>query len=86
MRYLISFGVYLAVAIMTASLAGRLRQQLDRVKSREATTNALYELSRQITAITDLDTLLDNMTSQISIMIGSPAAIYLPDQQGELKL
>ncbi|WP_260989972.1 DUF4118 domain-containing protein [Paenibacillus xylanexedens] len=86
LRYLISFGVYLAVAIMTASLAGRLRQQLDRVKSREATTNALYDLSRQITAITDLDALLDNMTSQISLMLESPAAIYLPDQQGELKL
>ncbi|MDP9701969.1 DUF4118 domain-containing protein [Paenibacillus polysaccharolyticus] len=86
LRYLISFGVYLAVAVMTASLAGRLRQQLDRVKSREATTNALYDLSRQITAITNLDTLLDNMTSQISLMLGSPAAIYLPDQQGELKL
>nr|WP_261771706.1 DUF4118 domain-containing protein [Paenibacillus xylanexedens] len=86
LRYLISFGVYLAVAVMTASLAGRLRQQLDRVKSREATTNSLYDLSRQITAITNLDTLLDNMTSQIALMLGSPAAIYLPDQQGELKL
>lgn len=86
LRYLISFGVYLAVAIMTASLAGRLRQQLDRVKSREATTNALYDLSRQITAITDLNALLDNMTSQISLMLRSPAAMYLPDQQGELKL
>ncbi|WP_342553792.1 ATP-binding protein [Paenibacillus sp. FSL R7-0652] len=86
LQYLISFAVYLAVAVMTASLAGRLRHQLERVKSREAVTNALYDLSRQITAITDLDTLLDNMTRQISLMIGSPAAIYLPDQQGELKL
>lgn len=86
LRYLISFGVYLAVAIMTASLAGRLHQQLDRVKSREATTNALYDLSRQITAITDLNALLDNMTSRISLMLGSPAAIYLPDHQGELRL
>ncbi|WP_427181025.1 ATP-binding protein [Paenibacillus sp. TC-CSREp1] len=86
LRYLISFVVYLAVAIMTASLAGRLRQQLDRVKSREATTNALYDLSRQITAISDLDTLLDNMTSHISRMLGSTAVMYLPDSQGELKL
>ncbi|WP_248064301.1 ATP-binding protein [Paenibacillus silvae] len=86
LRYLISFVVYLAVAIMTASLAGRLRQQLDRVKSREATTNALYDLSRQITAISDLDALLDNMTSHISLMLGSTAVMYLPDSQGELKL
>ncbi|PYE44392.1 two-component system sensor histidine kinase KdpD [Paenibacillus barcinonensis] len=86
LRYLISFVVYLAVAIMTASLAGRLRQQLDRVESREATTKALYDLSRQITAISDLDTLLDNMTSHISRMLGNPAVIYLPDSQGELKL
>lgn len=82
LRYLISFVVYLAVAILTASLAGRLRQQLEMVKAREATTNSLYALSRQMTAITDLNTLLVNIATQVSLTLGKPAAVYLPDGQG----
>ncbi|WFR63511.1 hypothetical protein P9222_04030 [Paenibacillus amylolyticus] len=84
MRYLISFVVYLAVAILTASLAGRLRQQLEMVKAREATTNSLYALSRQMTAITDLNTLQVNIATQVSLTLGKPAAVYLPDEQGDL--
>lgn len=84
LRYLISFVVYLAVAILTASLAGRLRQQLEMVKSREATTNSLYALSRQMTAITDLNTLLVNIATQVSLTLGKPTAVYLPDKQGDL--
>lgn len=84
LRYLISFVVYLAVAILTASLAGRLRQQLEMVKAREATTNSLYALSRQMTAITDLNTLLVNIATQVSLTLGKPAAVYLPDGQGDL--
>lgn len=84
LRYLISFVVYLAVAILTASLAGRLRQQLEMVKAREATTNSLYALSRQMTAITDLNTLLVNIATQVSLTLGKPTAVYLPDKQGDL--
>lgn len=84
LRYLISFAVYLAVAILTASLAGRLRQQLERVKAREATTNSLYALSRQMTAITDLNTLQVNIATQVSLTLAKPAAVYLPDGQGDL--
>lgn len=84
LRYLISFVVYLAVAILTASLAGRLRQQLEMVKARESTTNSLYALSRQMTAITDLNTLLVNIATQVSLTLGKPAAVYLPDEQGDL--
>ncbi|WP_458463839.1 ATP-binding protein [Paenibacillus sp.] len=86
LRYLISFVVYLAVAILTASLAGRLRQQLEMVKAREATTNSLYALSRQMTAITDLNTLLVNIATQVSLTLGKPAAVYLPDGQGDLQV
>ncbi|WFA83894.1 ATP-binding protein [Paenibacillus amylolyticus] len=84
LRYLISFVVYLAVAILTASLAGRLRQQLEMVKAREATTNSLYALSRQMTAITDLNTLLVNIATQVSLTMGKPVAVYLPNGQGDL--
>ncbi|MBD0383832.1 sensor histidine kinase [Paenibacillus sedimenti] len=86
LRYTISFVVYLAVAALTASLAARLRQQLNFVKQREATTATLYALSRQMTAITDFNSLLENISNQISDTIGTQVAIYLPDPIDDLKV
>ncbi|TMV43925.1 DUF4118 domain-containing protein [Paenibacillus mesophilus] len=86
LRYLISFGVYLAVAALTASLAARLKQQLHYSKQREAHTAALYALSRQISAITDIHSLLDNVSRQISHSIGTEIAVYMPNDDNRLIL
>ncbi|CAH1219975.1 ATP-binding protein [Paenibacillus sp. JJ-223] len=85
LRYILSFAVYLAVAILTATLSGKLRQQLETVRQREATTSLLYGLSRQITAISDMETLLSSIARQVSQMLNAPAALYLPDAEGELQ-
>jgi len=84
LRYLISFSVYLAVAILTSSLAARLKRQLLYSKQREAHTAALYELSRQMSDRTDIHSLLDNILSQVSRIIGTDIAIYLPDNHNQL--
>lgn len=86
LRYLVSFAVYLAVAALTASLAARLRQQLNFAKQREAHTASLYVLSRQMTAITDINSLLENVSRQVSDTINTQVAIYLPDNKDELEL
>ena len=86
LSYLVSFAVYLAVAALTASLATRLRQQLHFAKQREANTASLYALSRQMTAITDLNSLLENVSRQVSDTINTQVAIYLPENQDELEL
>lgn len=86
LRYLISFGVYLTVATLTASLAVKLKRQLLYSKQREAHTAALYELSQQMSNITDIHSLLDNVSRQVSQTIGSENAIYLPDEQNNLVL
>lgn len=86
LRYTFSFVVYLAVAALTASLAARLRQQLNFSKQREATTASLYALSRQMTAITDINSLLENVSRQVSDTINTQVAIYLPDNNDELKV
>lgn len=86
LRYLVSFGVYLTVAAMTASLAARLKQQLRYSKQREAHTAALYALSRQISDNADIPSLLDNVSRQISQTIGSEIAVYLPNDDNKLIL
>lgn len=84
LRYLVSFGVYLSVAALTASLAARLKRQLLLSRQREAHTAALYELSRQMSAISDVKTLLDNVAKHISRIVGAEAAFFLPDERGVL--
>ncbi|RUS45883.1 DUF4118 domain-containing protein [Cohnella sp. AR92] len=86
LRYLISFVVYLAVAALTASLASRLKQQLLYSRQKEAHTAALYEVSRQISATTDIRALIDSVSLQVSQAIGSEAAFYLPDERNKLKV
>ncbi|WP_271750611.1 ATP-binding protein [Cohnella sp. JJ-181] len=85
-RYLVSFAVYMAVASLTASLASRLKQQLRYSRQREAQTAALYSLSRQMSAITDLHALLDNVSREASRTMGAEVAIYLPDERSHLTL
>ncbi|NBD25747.1 ATP-binding protein [Paenibacillus glycinis] len=85
LRYVLSFAVYLAVAALTATLAARLRQQVKLSKQREANTAALYSLSRQITAIGDIQVLLDNIISRVYETVQTYVAIYLPDDKTELR-
>nr|WP_227872243.1 ATP-binding protein [Paenibacillus albus] len=84
LRYLFSFFVYLAVAALTATLAARLKQQLRYARQREAHTASLYTLSRQMTAISDLQTLLENVCKQVSVTLdAAQVVIYLPGGSGE---
>ncbi|QDH21489.1 ATP-binding protein [Saccharibacillus brassicae] len=85
LRYLISFGVYLSVAALTASLAGRLKQQLLHARQREEHTASLYAFSRQIGAVSDVSSLLDGMARQLSQTIGAETSVYLPDEDGRLR-
>lgn len=86
LRYLVSFGVYLAVAALTASLAAKLKQQVLYSKQREAHTAVLYALSEQMSAIADIDSMLDNFSRQVSLTFDTEIAIYLADDRNNLAL
>lgn len=83
LRYVISFIVFLSVAALTSNLASKLRSQIHQAQQREASTAALYALSRKITAISDLDVLLNQIVQHISDTLDAKAAIILPNQLGE---
>lgn len=85
LRYLISFGVYLSVAGLTASMAERLKRQAVQAHQREAHTASLYAFSQQIGAVSDVSSLLDGVTKQLSQTIGAETAVYLPDESGSLR-
>ncbi|NMG74342.1 DUF4118 domain-containing protein [Aromatoleum diolicum] len=48
LQYLVTFGVMLAVALITAELATGLRAQRDAAEEREKRTRALYEMGREL--------------------------------------
>ncbi len=78
LRYLISFAVFLSVAILTATLALRLRMQVNESRQREADTAALYDLSRQMTARGDLTGILEAIVTHVYGTLRLPAWIALP--------
>ncbi|OMD40064.1 ATP-binding protein [Paenibacillus odorifer] len=86
LRYLVSFGVYLAVATLTASLAARLKRQVHYSKQKEAHTAALYALSKQMSAIADIDSMLDHFSLQVSQTLETEIAIYLTNNRNNLVL
>lgn len=86
LRYLISFAVYLAVAVITASLAARLKQQVLYSKQKEKQTATLYALSKQIGSAVDMPSLLDRFTRQLSETLKMDVTIYLVENNNELTL
>jgi two-component system sensor histidine kinase KdpD len=83
LRYVLTFIVFLCVAGLTSSLASKLRKQFQHAQQKEANTAAMYALSRKITAISDLDILLEQIVQHVSDTLNAKAAIILPNSEGE---
>lgn len=83
LRYVLTFIVFLCVAGLTSNLASKLRSQFHQAQQKEANTAALYALSRKITAISDLDVLLEQIVQHISDTLDAKVAIILPNKEGE---
>lgn len=84
LRYLISFAVFLVVAILTATLASRLRAQVKESKIRESELEGLYDLSRQTTGVSDVDELVEIIVSHVASTLCLPVWIVLPQNDQEL--
>ncbi|MCM3747248.1 DUF4118 domain-containing protein [Paenibacillus pasadenensis] len=85
LRYLISFAVYLAVALMTSALAERLKRQARQALQRERQTAILYGMSRSMSDITELPRLTEAFCGGIREMSGLEAVVYVPDGAGRLQ-
>ena len=86
LRFLLSFGVFLLVATITGTMANRLRFQVEEARKREVRTRALYNLSRELAAVTELDDLLSKVVEQVAQTIGGDTTILLPEPDGSLAI
>lgn len=85
-KYLISFGVFLVVGLTVATIASRLRYRGDDAVKKEAATNALYRMSKELAAVTDEETIAQIVVNHAGKHVGGDAVIYIPRSDGTLKL
>jgi two-component system sensor histidine kinase KdpD len=84
LRYLLILIIFLAEAVITGSLASRLRNQAEISKRRELRASALYNLSRQIAVETDLHSVMKKAVEAVGNSIQGDAVIYAADTSGGL--
>ena len=82
--FLWSFVCFLMVAYVFGGRTERLRAEAVGARQREKSTRALYEFSREIAAIIDLDVIAQVLTRQVADTINRPVLVLLPGPGGKL--
>lgn len=81
LRFLVSFAVFLTVAILTATLAAKLRTRAEDARKREAITHALYTLSRQLAVSNQFEAIIQLILQHVTETFDTQATIALPDHE-----
>lgn len=84
-QYVITFAVLLVVALIISALAARLRRQVRTARARERRLEALYRLSRELSAVAGTHQLASTAQREVAGMFGTEVTIYLPDEGGRLE-
>jgi len=82
---LLALLMYLVVAIVAATLAGRLREQARVSASRVRAMRRLYEFTRRLSGLATSDAIAEGAASEIHASLGRPVMVLLP-QGDELVL
>lgn len=75
--------VFLGVAVLTANLAGRVRQQARSARQREKRTAALYDFSRKIVGAAEADDVLWAVVHHVAATLGAQSAVLMPEDGQE---
>jgi two-component system sensor histidine kinase KdpD len=78
------FVVFLLVSLVTGTLATKLRNELERTRQREKRTLALYALSREIVAETDLQQVLGKTARTVADSIDGRTMVLLHDREANV--
>lgn len=82
---LLALVIFLAVAIITSTLAGRVKTQVSNSAARIRGTRRLYEFTRRLSGLVNVDEIAEGAVGEIHSNLGIPTVILL-DQDNELKL
>ncbi|MBV1693091.1 MAG: sensor histidine kinase KdpD [Hyphomicrobiales bacterium] len=79
---LLSLFIFLTVAFVTGSLAGRLREQATATRERAETTQALFDFSRKLSGVPKLDDVLWLLASQVAAIAKGKSVVLLDRGDG----
>ncbi len=82
---LFALVIFLAVAVMTSALGGRVREQARIAASRMRATRRLYEFTRKLSGLVTLDEIAEGAATEINASLNRPTVVLL-DQSDDLTL
>ncbi|MES2262448.1 MAG: two-component system sensor histidine kinase KdpD [Pseudomonadota bacterium] len=85
-QYLITFGVMLAVGLITGHLTADLRFQARVASQRETRSRALYEFARDLSGALLTEQIFETTRSAIQRAFRARATLLVPDDAGRLQL
>ena len=84
LQYLVTFGVMLAVGLITGQLTAGLRFQARVAARRESRTRALYEFARALSGVLQTEQIQVATRDAIGPAFGARTVLLLPDAAGRL--
>jgi len=85
-QYLVTFGVMLAVGLITGHLTARLRFQAQVARQRERRWHALYGFASHLSGALQPEQVLDATREFVAQAFRARATLLLPDAEGRLQL
>jgi len=85
-QYLVTFGVMLAVGLITGHLTALLRFQAQAARQRERRWHALYEFASRLSGALQPEQVLDASREFVAQAFRADATLLLPDAEGRLQL
>ncbi|WP_304458760.1 DUF4118 domain-containing protein [Alicyclobacillus sendaiensis] len=82
LRFLVSFAVFLVVAITTAGLASSMRRQAEEANQRARIAQTLFRMSRALTAAVDETRVVETALEQVRALLHTHAYIALKRASG----
>jgi two-component system sensor histidine kinase KdpD len=84
LQYLVTFGVMLAVGLITGHLTAGLRFQAHVAARRESRTRALYEFARALSGVLQTEQIQEATRDAIGRTFGARTVLLLPDADGRV--
>lgn len=86
LKYIPSFIVFIAVAVITSILAKLIRRQAENSRNRERFITALYNFSKEIMPAKTLEDISEKAVNYISDAFESDIVILIPGNEGKLEV
>ena len=84
-QYLVTFVIMLAVGVWISTLSAQLRYEAETSRRSERRMEALYRLTRGLTAVSGKAQLMDTAERAVAEVFDAYAVVFTPDEQGRIR-